>query len=644
MIRRNVMVAVLALIPFVSALALEHSELSPQAQQLVPKEDLLVVTLANGRVERGIKVSETTNGVTFKMQVPGSKIPMRKDFLKKDIKSVAPADVVPLFAAKLLELGKAYEKGVTIEQCKTTIPLFDEFLAKGKGAPEAETVKGLRQQFADDLTHLERGMEKVEGVWLAPVSAAVAKFKLIGRQMEETQLKNDRDMSQEKKAKAIEEFKDRRTAIARDLPVLMDKRLPDLIQRQEIEEAVTETTAFTHFWLAQVMEGESARQVLQLFGKMDFDYILRRQTQIMEAYLKSGKAEEKPATVPKEENMVFIPGGYFMMGKKEALPAEPEFPMHIAYVSPFLIDKYEVSNAEYHKFVDEVKKNPRADIEHPDSPPLKKHDAECWSDGSLSGSRQPVMGVDWYDAYAYAKWVGKRLPTEAEWEKAARGTDQRKYPWGDKSPSSGVAVNCIAGRRFLAAEMDRQNPPKPPPPPPGGCSCVKPEDQPPPPPTQLPDVTWDVDAVLPPEALRAKEAGFLEWDKVFLSPYGVFHMAGNACEWVYDGFDPTYYSVSPIVNPEGPETAEVHVFRGGCYLGDEDITTYWRGYYLPVKGSGRRERRSSGALYDRPYIGFRCAKSIGLFEPGQKKAAPPAPVAAEGAKAPVSTHGVAPGK
>jgi formylglycine-generating enzyme required for sulfatase activity len=384
----------------------------------------------------------------------------------------------------------------------------------------------------------------------------------------------------------------------------MEKRLPILLGSSGFDEAVTETTAFLHFWIDQVLTSEGGEAAAEpAFKQMDFDYILRMETRIMEAYYKAGLGVEKPANIPQQENMVFIPGGYFLMGNKAAGPKDEDFPMHIVYVSPFLIDKHEVSNPEYRKFVDEMKQKSRSDVEHPES---------------LSGDKQPVVGVDWFDAYAYAKWIGKRLPTEAEWERAARGTDGRMYPWGgDKAPDSCI-VNCDAGRRFTAQQMDKQNPPKAPPQESDmGCSCVKDKDLPPPPPTVLPETTWDVDQELPEQALQAKKSGYFEWDKTFDSPYGVMHMAGNAAEWVQDFYDPRYYGRSPVRNPQGPETGRVHVYRGGSYLSDPiQLTVYWRGFSF---ANQPYQRKDMGYYYAHPAIGIRCAKSIGLFEPGRNE-------------------------
>jgi formylglycine-generating enzyme required for sulfatase activity/DNA-binding NarL/FixJ family response regulator len=157
----------------------------------------------------------------------------------------------------------------------------------------------------------------------------------------------------------------------------------------------------------------------------------------------------KSATVRNLEEVVEIPAGEFIYqdGKKETLPA-------------FNIDKYEVTIGEYARFLDFIERNPDkvAQFEHPNQPKGKSHVPAEWADkqeltppfpGYYHRAQQwgkykeaaldvnsPVFGVDWFDAYAYAKWKGRRLPTEKEWEKAARGTDGRKFSWGNNEDPS----------------------------------------------------------------------------------------------------------------------------------------------------------------------------------------------------------------
>jgi formylglycine-generating enzyme required for sulfatase activity len=108
--------------------------------------------------------------------------------------------------------------------------------------------------------------------------------------------------------------------------------------------------------------------------------------------------------------MVIIPAGPFWMGSEEG-----ERPKRLVHLDTFSIDKFEVTNRQFQIFLESIPSQAKPSF---------------WTDSTWNAALQPVVGVTWFDAQAYCKWVGKRLPTEAEWEKAARGTDYREYPWG----------------------------------------------------------------------------------------------------------------------------------------------------------------------------------------------------------------------
>ncbi len=139
--------------------------------------------------------------------------------------------------------------------------------------------------------------------------------------------------------------------------------------------------------------------------------------------------------------MVFIPAGEFRMGSDDAEANEDEHPIHTVFFNAFLMDKYPVTNSEFKEFLN-VNPQWRKPESFKDCIPMAYHDGgylSHWGDETYPYGKgdHPVTQVSWYAAMAYTQWVGKRLPTEAEWEKAARGGFVgKKYPWGDSMDSN----------------------------------------------------------------------------------------------------------------------------------------------------------------------------------------------------------------
>lgn len=614
---------VTALVP--AAGALDRSALSAAAQELIPPGKFAVIELKDGSRMQGAIIQETDAEILLRVQQTGT-ISASRRIPRANIASLGTDDVSPIFAEKLLALTLNPETRATPEEYRRIVSLFDEFLEKCKGAEAYENIRKRRDAFNEDLERVQAGMEPVAGVWLPPVSASIKNFELITKMIAE--LRKNKDFgTREDLRDQVEKLVERRRLIARRAPQLMAGRLPLLLKENNFAEAVYETTSLLQFWIQQVVTSEgSASEVL---GQMDFSFILNMLEKTMEGYRQAGLGARVPSpSTPYSQDMVYIPGGYFLMGERTDDPRKDTFPMRLVYVSPFLIDKYEVSNQEYRRFVEHVKATGESWFQHPDSPPLKKHDAGGWEYAQLARDRQPVVGVDWFDAFAYARWslgrqsfergAMKRLPTEVEWEKAARFTDGRTYPWGEASPL-GSAANWPAFRQQIGLEMDRQNPPEAPPPPRNMFGCVRKQDVQPPPPTVMPTETWNVDQLLPVSALEAQTKGVFTppWKTEDISAYGVYHMAGNVAEWVQDYYTTNYYWTSPIKDPVGPERGEARVLRGGSYLDSAtELNTWWRGHPRnPLEASGRKSAAGQGFAAGMPFIGFRCAQSLYLVKP-----------------------------
>ena len=261
----------------------------------------------------------------------------------------------------------------------------------------------------------------------------------------------------------------------------------------------------------------------------------------------------------------FVPAGEFRMGAAFSEPdADNEKPLHKVYLDDFWIDQTEVTNAMFAKFVAATGHQTDAERAGTGTVWTGSTPAVIWGanwrrprgpGSSLYGlDRYPVVQVSWNDAEAYCQWAGRRLPTEAEWEKAARGTDERRYPWGN-TPPTGQLAN-FADRNFRSAWAD----------------------------------TAANDGYRFAAPVGTYPAG--------ASPYGALDMAGNVWEWVNDWNVDTYYQRSPSSNPVGPQLGYLRAVRGGGWFDQaSELTVFNRStmLYSPTRWSD--------------FTGFRCAFS-----------------------------------
>jgi len=268
---------------------------------------------------------------------------------------------------------------------------------------------------------------------------------------------------------------------------------------------------------------------------------------------------------------LFVPAGSFEMGDNFNEGRSDEKPVHTVNLDAYYIGKYEVTNGEYKKFIDDGGYTNSSywtagGFGTYGSQPYYWTNAEFRGGGMPGNENFPVVGINWYEACAYCSWLsaktGKtyRLPTEAEWEKAARGTDQRRYPWGDDIDES------YANFWYSGDPYDN------------GLT---------------PAGYYD----------GSTHNGFKTRNNA--SPYGAYDMAGNVWEFCSDWKDWEYYASSPPSNPGGPSKGTHHVLRGGSWT---DCAKYLRCanrflHYLPTIGDSFKEK-----TFLVGYIGFRCVR------------------------------------
>ncbi len=611
MIRQATFIVVIAGALFFSQVrAADRGVFSPALQRFVPEDNIKIVCMKDGTSKEGILIEKNekevilrieVKGITRKFQIPMSKV--------ESVKNLNACDyIAPHLKNAQLNSMRSYPE----KQYVQVISMFDEYCEHCQGHQDYDKIHDARKAFQEELNKLRSGLEKIEGKWYLAIAAAVKKFDLwtdtLAKLEEKYEGIKSAKYSENEKAK---DYYDRmvldRRDIARNLPRLLKERVPKLTSEQRYDDAVSEMTAFLNFWLTRVLTSESEQGGINLqavLSEMDFSRITELEERIVQAYHAYHDTANKQPPEVMEKDMVYIPGGYFLMGSKNAKLKDDVFPLRIIYVDPFLIDKYEVTNGEYRKFLEHVKSTSDTSMEHPEAPPLKDHTPEGFKHRHLSADEQPVVGIDWFDAYAYAKWVGKRLPTEAEWEYAARSYDGRPFSW-DAEGNKQRMLNTPVGRTIMATEIDTLYPPEQ-----EELTMIQKlrgEKPPPPKKTVLPERTW------PARSLVAQEADIKDFMNTMriTNPYQLFHITANAAEWVADYYQEDYYRVSPILNPQGPEKGEFRVFRGGDYLtsSPNHLTTFRRSVAQGTLSKGVTGRNAV------PIIGLRCVKDL----PGEKR-------------------------
>lgn len=282
-------------------------------------------------------------------------------------------------------------------------------------------------------------------------------------------------------------------------------------------------------------------------------------------------------------NMVYVPGGRFLMGTddKDGFPSDGEGPIREVTLSPFYMDECTVTNAEFQSFVadtgyvteaegfgwsfvfyqflsPETAKNVTQQVQqtpwwvvvegaswkHPEGP-------DSTIDDRLD---HPVIHISWNDAQAYCDWIGKRLPTEAEWEFAARGgLEQKKYPWGDELNPGGVHKCNIWQGSFPKSNT-----------------------------------------------VEDGYAGTAPAKSFPANGYGFYNIAGNVWEWCSDWFGTTVHRQENQKNPQGPKTGDTRVMRGGSYLCHH---TYCNRYRVAARTANTPDSSTGN-------IGFRCVADV----------------------------------